>query len=88
MKTLLAILLSLALVGCSTVVPVKAKFPDAPDTIKRKCPALKPLQDDAKLSDIAKTVAENYTTYHECSVNNDAWIEWYDTQKRIFETVK
>jgi hypothetical protein len=71
--------------GCSTVVPVTVKFPDAPDRIKIKCPQLKPLNEDAKLSDIAKTVTDNYTTYYECAVKNDSWIEWYETQKIIFE---
>jgi hypothetical protein len=46
------------------------------------------LKDDAKLSDVAKTVTVNYTTYYECAVKNDAWIEWYGVQKLIFESVK
>jgi hypothetical protein len=71
--------------GCSTVVPVTVKFPDAPDRIKVKCPQLKTLSEEAKLSDIAKTVTENYTTYYECAVKHDSWIEWYETQKIIFE---
>ena len=84
----LAPLLLILLTGCSTVVPVTVKFPDAPDRIKVKCPQLKTLNEEAKLSDIAKTITENYTTYYECAVRNDAWIEWYETQKTIFETLK
>ena len=56
--------------------------------MREKCPQLKSIDDSAKLSDIAKTIAENYTTYHECSIKNDAWLEWYDTQKKIYESVK
>jgi phage FluMu protein Com len=82
---LLALLLLILISGCSTVVPVTVKFPDAPDRIKIKCPQLKTLNEEAKLSDIAKTVTENYTTYYECAVKHDAWIEWYETQKIIFE---
>ena len=82
---LLVLLLLILVSGCSTVVPVTVKFPDAPDRIKVKCPQLKTLNEDAKLSDIAKTVTENYTTYYECAVKHDAWIEWYETQKIIFE---
>jgi len=82
---LLVLLLLILVSGCSTVVPVTVKFPDAPDRIKIKCPQLKTLNEDAKLSDIAKTVTENYTTYYECAVKHDAWIEWYETQKIIFE---
>jgi phage FluMu protein Com len=81
----LAPLLLILIAGCSTVVPVTVKFPDAPDRIKVKCPQLKTLNEDAKLSDIAKTVTENYTTYYECAVKHDAWIEWYETQKIILE---
>ena len=84
----LAPLLLILVTGCSTVVPVTVKFPDAPDRIKVKCPQLKTLNEEAKLSDIAKTITENYTTYYECAVRNDAWIEWYETQKIIFETLK
>jgi len=84
----LAPLLLILVTGCSTVVPVTVKFPDAPDRLKVKCPQLKTLNEEAKLSDIAKTITENYTTYYECAVRNDAWIEWYETQKTIFETLK
>jgi hypothetical protein len=85
MTKYLASLLLVLMSGCSTVVPVTVKFPDAPDRIKIRCPQLNPLNEDAKLSDIAKTITENYTTYYECAVRNDSWIEWYETQKIIFE---
>ena len=88
MNRYLAPLLLILVTGCSTVVPVTVKFPDAPDRIKVKCPQLKTLNEETKLSDIAKTITENYTTYYECAVRNDAWIEWYETQKTIFETLK
>ena len=86
MKYLLIILM---LTGCSTTVPVTAKFPDAPGNIAMTaCPQLQKLNEDAKLSDISKTVSVNYGTYYECAVKTDAWIEWYQIQKRIFEGVK
>jgi len=81
-------LLVLILTGCSTTVPVTAKFPDVPERLLVKCPQLEKLENEAKLSDIGKTVTNNYTTYYECAVKNDAWIEWYQKQKRIFESVK
>jgi hypothetical protein len=83
--TLLALLL---LTGCETVVPVTAKFPEAPVELKTKCEELNKLTDGAKLSDVAKTVVNNYTLYHQCSSKVDAWIEWYDSQKKIFDEVK
>jgi hypothetical protein len=76
------------LVGCSTIVPVTAKFPQIPDRLMQKCPQLEKLKEEAKLSDISKTVTVNYTTYYECAVKNDAWIEWYNIQKHIFEGIK
>lgn len=85
MKYLLLVLL---LAGCSTTVPVTAKFPEAPKYAKDACPQLEKLKDESKLSDVAKTVAVNYSSYYECAVKNDAWIEWYEIQKRIFEGVK
>ena len=84
----LCIILAFLATACSTTVPVTAKFPDVPVSLLNKCPQLEKLKEDAKLSDISKTVAINYTTYYECAVRNDAWVEWYRIQKHIFESVK
>jgi hypothetical protein len=81
-----AIAILLCLSGCSTVVPVIAKFPEAPgQLVSEPCPNLKKLNDDAALSNIARTITENYTAYYECAVKLDAWIEWHAKQKIIFE---
>jgi hypothetical protein len=84
----LAILFVVLLTGCSTTVPVVAKFPEVPQHLLVKCPQLNKLNDDAKLSDISKTIASNYTEYYTCAVKNDVWIEWYQVQKKIFEGLK
>jgi hypothetical protein len=81
-------LLLLLMVGCSTTVPVTAKFPEVPERLMQKCPQLEKLENEAKLSDITKTITNNYTTYYECAVKDDAWIEWYQKQKIIFEGIK
>ena len=81
-------LLLLLMVGCSTTVPVTAKFPEVPERLMQKCPQLEKTSEEAKLSDITKTITNNYTTYYECAVKDDAWIEWYQIQKKIFEGVK
>jgi hypothetical protein len=88
MIKLFFILLLAALVGCSTTVPVKVKFPEAPEKLLVKCPQLEKLGEEPKLSDISKTITVNYTTYYECAVKDDAWIEWYQIQKKIFEDTK
>jgi hypothetical protein len=83
------LLILLMLTGCSTTVPVTAKFPEAPGNVAMTaCPQLQKLQEDSKLSDISKTITINYNTYYECAIKTDAWIEWYQKQKHIFESVK
>jgi hypothetical protein len=68
------------------VVPVSAKFPEPPGKgALIRCPDLQKLNDGAKLSDVANTVTVNYGTYYECAVKVDAWQEWYQIQKIIFE---
>jgi len=76
------------LVGCSTTVPVKRKFPDAPEVLMEKCLPLIPVEEQAKLSDVAKSISYNYSLYHECSVKVEAWQEWYTSQKKVFDEVK
>jgi uncharacterized protein YceK len=88
MKILSALLVVLTLVGCSTIVPVAQKFPEAPNTLLEKCSDLKKTDEDAKLSDVAKTIVENYTQYQYCSMKTNAWIEWYNSQKKIFKEIK
>jgi uncharacterized protein YceK len=85
---ILALTLAVALSACSTVVPVSAKFPEAPGLqAQQRCPQLQKLQDNAQLSDVAKTVTINYTEYYTCAVKVDAWTEWYSKQKIIFESL-
>ena len=85
-KLLLSI--TIFLTGCSTTVPVVMKFPDAPPILKEKCGELIKLNDDAKLSDVATVVVQNYTLHHECSTKVDGWIEWHKKQKELFESLK
>ena len=83
------IIMILAVSGCSTAVPVTARFPEPPGKgATTACPALQKLKDGARLSDVANTVTVNYSTYYECAVKTDAWQEWYNIQKHIFESAK
>ena len=77
------------LLSACTAVPVVPNFPDTPgkNTLER-CPNLKKLKEDPALSDVSKTIAENYGTYYECAVKVDVWIEWYHIQKKIYEDIK
>lgn len=87
MKYLVCFFLIL-MTGCSTVVPVKSKFPDVPERLMVKCPQLEKVSETPTLSDVAKTITNNYTTYYDCAVKHDAFIEWYNIQKNIFESVR
>lgn len=81
------LLIALLLSGCSTVVPVTAKFPEKPN-VTEACPQLQTVPDNVKLSGLTSTVTANYSTYYECAVKVDKWNEWYEIQKRIFESIK
>ena len=74
--------------GCLTTVPVARHFPDVPMELKTACPDLKQTDETTKLSEVIKVVSDNYVQYHDCQVKVDAWLEWYNTQKKIFEEVK
>ena len=80
------IMIILAVSGCTTAVPVTARFPEPPGKgAMTVCPDLQKLNNNAKLSDVANTVTVNYSTYYECAVKADAWQEWYRIQKHISE---
>lgn len=95
MKKFLIILLvsfaaALVLTGCTTTVPVKMKWPNAPSVLMEKCPPLQTIDktEGVSIIDITKNVTINYTTYHECGIKVENWIEWYDQQKKIFDSIK
>jgi hypothetical protein len=79
---------ALVLSGCATSVPIAVKFPDVPQDMLTACPDLSQIPDTTKLSEVLPVVADNYGQYYACKDNNDSWIEWYNTQKKIFNSVK
>ena len=82
------LILTILLTGCATTVPVTVKFPEAPKELLQTCPDLKSLDPEVKkLSDVLNTVVDNYSQYYDCKSNIDDWIEWYNTQKKIFDKV-
>ena len=87
MKKLLLIVSVLLLSGCLTT-PVKRSFPEVPEELKVTCPDLMLLEPTTKLSEVVSVVTKNYGQYQECQIKVDTWIEWYKTQKEIFESVK
>ena len=88
MRKLLLISL-LALTGCATSVPVTMSFPQLPEALDKPCERLEPLAADKKeLSDLLTNTNDNYAKAKECNAKANAWKEWYETQKKIFEEVK
>lgn len=84
----LIFLLPLVLTACATTV-AKKDFPDAPKQLLQPCPELKQVDTkETKLSGMLDVVIENYSNYQECSVKVDSWIDWYNTQKKIDDSVK
>lgn len=82
------ILVAIFLSGCSTNPSIKHQFPEPPVNLLQKCPQLKKLaEDEQKLSELLKVVSENYGTYYECAVRNDALIEWIQKQTIIHNDV-
>jgi len=91
MKRLALLIPVILLSGClATTRPVtKLDFPAIPDDLKQACPDLVLAdRDSQKLSDLISTVGDNYTQYNLCKIKVDAWIEWYNTQKQISDSVK
>ena len=89
MKTSM-IILCMILTGCaSTTVPVTVKFPQKPESLNVTCPDLKTIPDDTdKISVLSDVVVDNYAQYRECKIKVDGWLEWYDAQRKIFESIK
>lgn len=77
------------LTGCATPVPVAVKFPSVPSELMKSCPDLKTVDTNTtKLSEVLSVVVDNYSQYYDCKSNLDDWIEWYNTQQKIFNSVK
>ena len=83
------LLLTVLLTGCATVVPVTQTWPEPPGQLSTQpCSPLQKLPDAPKLSDVNKTVANNYTSYYECATKLEAWQDWYSQQQLIFKGLK
>lgn len=89
MNKLLLFCVSLStLSGCTTFLPVKQKFPEAPSVLMEKCEPLSTIdKPEIVFSEFLKVVTENYTKRHSCAKLVEAWQEWYIEQKKISDKV-
>lgn len=73
----------LLLTGCLATAP---KFPNIPPELKTACPELQEAaKETQELSKLLDVVVVNYSTYYECRVKVDAWLQWHKEQKEIFD---
>ena len=84
------LLSALLLTGCfGTTVPVRQKFPDVPPALKERCESLKKIEGDkVAITEMLKVIVANYGLYYECSTKVDGWQEWYNEQKKIYDSAK
>jgi hypothetical protein len=88
MKSIVIAFLAVALTACVSV-PVQRSFPKVPAELMVSCPPLQVMDPETtRLSDVVQSVVANYGQYQACDSRVDTWIEWYNTQKTIFDSVK
>jgi hypothetical protein len=84
------IVVALITSGCSTTVPVTVKFPLAPPELMKQCEQLKQVVTDGKnqgvpITELLKTVVENYQLYYECRNRVEGWHDWYRVQSDLWQ---
>jgi hypothetical protein len=92
MKLSIAYLVAICagLAACSsTSVAVKRNFPDAVPQLLQSCPPLQLVNtsDNVPITELITVIIENYALYYECAVKNDAWKQWYEQQRKLFQDV-
>jgi len=91
MKYLGFALLIIFLNGCSIpkLTSTKPPFPEPIKELTERCPDLNQIEGDkVAITDLLKSIVNNYTLYYQCSLKNDGWNEWYKQQKEIYDKVK
>ena len=65
------------------------EFPSAPSSLTESADNLDPLPSDKKtLADLIQNANENFGKYYQLKEKYEAWQNWYNTQKQIYESVK
>ena len=83
MKIVFSLMFALLFTGCSTLVPVKQKFPEVPAALLEQCQTLLTVSEEQNnIRDFMAIVIKNYSAYHSCASRVNGWQEWYkETQK-------
>jgi starvation-inducible outer membrane lipoprotein len=91
MKYLISLFFVFSLSGCLSIIPtpVKRTFPDPVPALMEQCPDLQQIVgDNVSIADLLKVIINNYNLYYQCANKVDGWKEWYEEQKKIFNSVK
>jgi hypothetical protein len=74
--------------GCMPKPRIAMNFPNVPEQLLTNCEDLDILsEDETKLSELLLTVNSNYSKSHQCRAKNESWINWYNEQKTIYNSV-
>lgn len=87
---IITLFLSLVLLsGCSMItkyLPAKPKFPEPSKILTEPCPDLRQIEgNNVAITELLRLVVENYSLYHECSLKNEGWNDWYKKQKEVYD---
>ena len=86
-RLMLSVVCLMLLSSCSTA-PVKIKFPEVPQELMVACPPLAQVNpQDHQLSSLLEVVVSNYAQYYECKNRADGWVQLYDNQRKIYESI-
>lgn len=94
MKQLTVLCLTLCLSGCSMFTKLTDAKPEFPEPFveakTQQMPVCEDLKlvptDTANMSAVFKIIVDNYTLYWKCSNYVDSWNEWYEEQKKIYDS--
>lgn len=83
------VIVTAAMYGCSTTVPVARTFPEAPAKLLEPPPELQPIPSNTtELSVLIDNANENYHSFRVLREYYQAWQQWYQEQRDNFNSVK
>ena len=87
MKRLIIVLMLVSLVGCATkIAPVNLKWPDAPAELMEPADDLTTLKpEQTRLSDLIDNANTNFSRYYILKDRYEAWQQWYNTHRQIYQ---
>jgi hypothetical protein len=67
------------LAGCETF-KLGAPWPKQTIEVIQECKQLQVYKEQTvSMAELVDLIQQNYRLYHECKLNNDSWVKWYNT---------